>query len=190
MLFLPDLFQERFLSIFRFDDASMSARQTILADSLLLAKQHWLTGIGLGPENFQAAMAALPGAADGGDPSPHQQRLPAAAGGDGSAGPDGVFVAGGGLPDPGLPGPEESRQSSRPAIFPRLLCLSGGGGGGVSAGACLVLPPGAVPLVRPGWDVLSGGVCPAGLRGRPAEGREARRQCLRASGFPYSGSSP
>lgn len=60
MLFLPDLFQERFLSIFRFDDASMSARQTILADSLLLAKQHWLTGIGLGPENFQAAMAALP----------------------------------------------------------------------------------------------------------------------------------
>lgn len=60
LLFLPEMLQERFLSIFRFDDASMSSRQTILADSLLLAKQHWLTGIGLGPENFQAAMAALP----------------------------------------------------------------------------------------------------------------------------------
>ena len=57
LFLLPESLQARFLSILDFSNASASGRFVLWSECLAVWKDHWLLGIGLGPENFYAAYA-------------------------------------------------------------------------------------------------------------------------------------
>ena len=49
---LPAGIQERLLSMLQFNDAGSSGRFTLWSECLRMLRDHWLLGVGLGPENF------------------------------------------------------------------------------------------------------------------------------------------
>ena len=57
LFLLPESLQARFLSMLDFSNASASGRFVLWSECLAVWKDHWLLGIGLGPENFYAAYA-------------------------------------------------------------------------------------------------------------------------------------
>ena len=57
LFLLPESLQARFLSMLDFSNASASGRFVLWSECLAVWKDHWLLGIGLGPENFSAAYA-------------------------------------------------------------------------------------------------------------------------------------
>ena len=57
LFLLPESVQARFLSMLDFSNASASGRFVLWGECLALWKDKWLSGIGLGPENFYAAYA-------------------------------------------------------------------------------------------------------------------------------------
>ena len=57
LFLLPESLQARFLSMLDFSNASASGRFVLWSEGLAVWKDHWLLGIGLGPENFSAAYA-------------------------------------------------------------------------------------------------------------------------------------
>lgn len=57
LFLLPESLQARFLSMLDFSNASASGRFVLWSECLAAWKDHWLLGIGLGPENFSAAYA-------------------------------------------------------------------------------------------------------------------------------------
>lgn len=52
LLFLPESVQMRFFSMLHFNDASASGRFTLWRECLAMLRDHWIAGVGLGPENF------------------------------------------------------------------------------------------------------------------------------------------
>ncbi len=57
LFLLPESIQTRFLSMLDFSNASASGRFVLWRECFAAWKEHWLLGIGLGPENFYAAYA-------------------------------------------------------------------------------------------------------------------------------------